>query len=186
MFMGRVNGRLSIIGDDGVIDVANASGGEFAADPDRVFDDWPRFLDWASGPAAGRIDGPVPTLEELGAPLLTPAQVFGIGLNYRSHVAEVDVELPTIPPVFTKFRSCLVGPGATVELPSDQVDWEVELVVAIGRWSERVPEEKAWAQVAGLMVGQDLSERSVQLAGPAPQFSLGKSYPGFGPTDRGW
>jgi 2-keto-4-pentenoate hydratase/2-oxohepta-3-ene-1,7-dioic acid hydratase in catechol pathway len=82
----------------------------------------------------------------------------------------------------TKFRSSLVGPGATVELPSDQVDWEVELVVAIGRWSERVPEEKAWTHVAGLMVGQDLSERSVELTGPAPQFSLGKSYPGFGPT----
>jgi 2-keto-4-pentenoate hydratase/2-oxohepta-3-ene-1,7-dioic acid hydratase in catechol pathway len=45
-----------------------------------------------------------------------------------------------------------------------------------------VPEEKAWSYVAGVMVGQDLSERTVQLAGPVPQFSLGKSFPGFGPT----
>jgi len=45
-----------------------------------------------------------------------------------------------------------------------------------------VPEEKAWSYVAGVMAGQDLSERTVQLAGPVPQFSLGKSFPGFGPT----
>ena len=55
---------------------------------------------------------------------------------------------------------------AAVELPSDRVDWEVELVAVIGRPAERVPEEKAWSYVAGLMVGQDLSERTVQLARP--------------------
>jgi 2,4-didehydro-3-deoxy-L-rhamnonate hydrolase len=86
-----------------------------------------------------------------------------------------------VPPVFTKFRSCLAGPSAVIELPSDRVDWEVELVAVIGRPAERVPEEKAWSYVAGVMVGQDLSERTVQLAGPVPQFSLGKSFPGFGP-----
>jgi 2,4-didehydro-3-deoxy-L-rhamnonate hydrolase len=182
MRIGRVSNRLALIGDDGVVDVATASDGAFAADPDRVFADWDRFLDWSRGRGSGRIDAPVPPPEELGAPVLAPAQVFGIGLNYRAHAAEVAVEPPEVPPVFTKFRSCLTGPTSTVELPSDRVDWEVELVVAIGRPAERVPEEKAWGHVAGLMVGQDLSERSVQLAGPAPQFSLGKSYPGFGPT----
>jgi len=55
------------------------------------------------------------------------------------------------------------------------------LVAVIGRPADRVPEEKAWSYVAGVMVGQDLSERTVQLAGPVPQFSLGKSFPGFGP-----
>ncbi len=51
----------------------------------------------------------------------------------------------------------------------------------MSRHAYRVAEEQAWEYVAGLMVGQDLSERDVQLAGPVPQFSLGKSYPGFGP-----
>jgi 2,4-diketo-3-deoxy-L-fuconate hydrolase len=83
--------------------------------------------------------------------------------------------------VFTKFPTSITGPNATVELPSGNVDWEVELVVAIGRRAHRVSEEAAWGHVAGLMVGQDLSERVVQLAGPVPQFSLGKSYPGFAP-----
>ena len=80
-----------------------------------------------------------------------------------------------------KFPSCITGPNATVELPSTSVDWEVELVVAIGRLAHRVSEDAAYDHVAGFMVGQDLSERVVQLAGPVPQFSLGKSYPGFAP-----
>ena len=186
MRIGRAHGRLVIIdgdeggGDVGLIDVATASGGEFAADPDQVFAVWDRFTEWAGRYAGGRSGPLVPT--ELGAPVLTPAQVFGIGLNYREHAAESGVDAPAVPPVFTKFRSCLAGPYAAVELPSDRVDWEVELVAVIGRPAERVPEEKAWSCVAGLMVGQDLSERTVQLAGPVPQFSLGKSFPGFGPT----
>jgi 2-keto-4-pentenoate hydratase/2-oxohepta-3-ene-1,7-dioic acid hydratase in catechol pathway len=182
MRIGRVGNRLSIITGDGVVDVATAGDGRFSADPDLVFEDWDRFHDWAQAQGSARVDAPVPAPDALGAPVLRPAQVFGIGLNYRAHAAEVDVEPPAVPPVFTKFRTCLTGPNATVTLPSDRVDWEVELVVVIGRTAERVPEEKAWAHVAGLMAGQDLSERSVQLAGPAPQFSLGKSYPGFGPT----
>jgi 2,4-diketo-3-deoxy-L-fuconate hydrolase len=180
MRIGRAQGRLVIIGGDGVTDVAAASGGEFSADPDQVFAVWDRFTEWAGRHAGGRTGPLVPG--DLGAPVLTPAQVFGIGLNYREHAAESGVDAPAVPPVFTKFRSCLTGPYAAVELPSDRVDWEVELVAVIGRPAERVPEEKAWSYVAGLMVGQDLSERTVQLAGPVPQFSLGKSFPGFGPT----
>jgi 2,4-diketo-3-deoxy-L-fuconate hydrolase len=182
MRIGRANGRLVIIDGDGVIDVATASGGEFSARPDQVFPVWDRFTEWAAGRAGpGARTGPlIPA--ELGAPVLAPPQVFGIGLNYREHAAESGVDAPEVPPVFTKFRSCLTGPSATVELPSDTVDWEVELVAVIGRPAERVPEEKAWSYVAGLMVGQDLSERTVQLTGPVPQFSLGKSFPGFGPT----
>ncbi len=62
------------------------------------------------------------------------------------------------------------------------MDWEVELVVAIGRSAHRVASAEAWEYVAGVMVGQDLSARDVQRSGPLPQFSLGKSFPGFGPT----
>ena len=61
-------------------------------------------------------------------------------------------------------------------------DWEVELVAVIGRLARNVSEADAWDHVAGLTVGQDLSERAGQLAGPSPQFSLAKSLPGFGPT----
>src|ERR1700730_3067138 len=166
MRIGRANGRLVIIDGDRVTDVATSSGGEFSADPDQVFAVWDRLTEWAGRRAGpGAHTGPlVPA--ELGAPVLAPSQVVGIVLNYREHAAESGVDVPDVPPVFTKFRSCLTGPYATVELPSDQVDWEIELVAVIGRAAERVPEDKAWSYVAGLMVGQDLSERTVQLTGP--------------------
>jgi 2-keto-4-pentenoate hydratase/2-oxohepta-3-ene-1,7-dioic acid hydratase in catechol pathway len=61
------------------------------------------------------------------------------------------------------------------------VDWEVELVAVIGRTARQVPRDRAWSHVAGLSVAQDLSERASQLRGPAPQFSLAKSFPGFTP-----
>jgi 2-keto-4-pentenoate hydratase/2-oxohepta-3-ene-1,7-dioic acid hydratase in catechol pathway len=107
--------------------------------------------------------------------------VFGIGLNYRSHAEETGAELPAIPATFTKFPTALTGPFAEVALPSDEVDWEVELVVVIGRRAEHVAEADGWDVVAGLTVGQDLSERTVQYAAGL-QFSLGKSYRGFAPT----
>jgi 2-keto-4-pentenoate hydratase/2-oxohepta-3-ene-1,7-dioic acid hydratase in catechol pathway len=139
------------------------------------------LMEWASA-SADRADARPYSPGDLGAPILRPAQVFGVGLNYRAHAAESGVAAPTYPPVFTKFPTCLTGPHATIELPSAQVDWEVELVVAIGRHAAHVSEDKALSYVAGYMTGQDLSERAVQLAGPVPQFSLGKSFPGFGPT----
>jgi 2,4-didehydro-3-deoxy-L-rhamnonate hydrolase len=182
MRIGRASGRLVIIDGNAIIDAAKVSGGHFGPDPDQVFPVWDRFTEWVHEQAgSGAYTGTLKPAD-LGAPVLTPAQVFGIGLNYREHAAESGVDAPAVPPVFTKFRSCLAGPYAAVELPSDRVDWEVELVVVIGRTADRVPEEKAWSHVAGLMAGQDLSERAVQLTGPVPQFSLGKSFPGFGPT----
>jgi 2-keto-4-pentenoate hydratase/2-oxohepta-3-ene-1,7-dioic acid hydratase in catechol pathway len=69
-----------------------------------------------------------------------------------------------------------------VEIPAPTTDWEVELVVVMGRRAHRVHADAAWSHVAGLTIGQDLSERTLQRAGNVPQFGLGKSYPGFGPT----
>jgi 2-keto-4-pentenoate hydratase/2-oxohepta-3-ene-1,7-dioic acid hydratase in catechol pathway len=67
-------------------------------------------------------------------------------------------------------------------LPSEFVDWEVELVLVIGHRAYQVLAGNGWSHIAGVMVGQDLSERIVQTRPPAPQFSLGKSFLGFGPT----
>ena len=179
MRVARVDGRLSLLADDGAVDVNTASGGRFPADPDAVFDQWDELREWASDRGS---HGAEPySRDQLGAPVLSPKQVFAIGLNYRDHAKESGVSVPSAPAVFTKFATCLTGPYDTVRLPSDRVDWEVELVVVIGRRAWQATEESAWSHVAGLTVGQDLSERTVQLVGPVPQFSLGKSYPGFGP-----
>jgi 2-keto-4-pentenoate hydratase/2-oxohepta-3-ene-1,7-dioic acid hydratase in catechol pathway len=145
-----------------------------------VLSDWAAFTDWA---ATADLSTPIPfDLEDLDAPVPRPRQVFAVALNYPPHAAEAGYAPPTDPLVFNKFPSCITGPYWTVELPGDRVDWEVELVAVIGRGGHRIPAERAWEHVAGLTVGQDLSERRVQMLGTPPQFSLGKSFPGFGPT----
>jgi 2,4-didehydro-3-deoxy-L-rhamnonate hydrolase len=162
------------------VDVENASKGAFGHRIDDLYRDWQRFVDWA------RSSAPAPDqpfeVGELDAPVQHPRQVFAIGLNYLDHAAESGVTAPPSPSVFTKFPTCLVGPTATIELPSTQVDWEVELVLVIGATADRVSEADAWDYVAGVTVGQDISERAVQMVGPVPQFSLGKSYRTFGPV----
>jgi len=83
--------------------------------------------------------------------------------------------------VFTKFASALAGPVTTVQLPPGSVDWEVEVVVVIGKMATSVALGDAWDHVAGLTAGQDISERQLQRSGPVPQYSLAKSFPGFAP-----
>jgi len=176
----NVGQRLVLQGPSGAgLDVEKASDGRFSGDPQAIFGQWDEFREWAAA-QEGRADMAIDPAG-LGAPTPDPRQVFAIGLNYADHVSESKMGRPDSPTVFTKFPSAITGPNATVELPSGAVDWEVELVVAIGRRAYRVREAAAYDHVAGFMVGQDLSERVVQLAGPVPQFSLGKSYPGFAP-----
>jgi 2,4-didehydro-3-deoxy-L-rhamnonate hydrolase len=174
------DGRATLLVDGGGIDVATASNGRFGPDVQGLYDEWAAFLAFA-GDAVVR-SRPTVQVDEarFGNPVPRPRQVFAIGLNYRAHAAESGVEVPTTPATFTKFPACLTGPGAEVALPSGNVDWEVELVAVIGARADRVAEADGWAHVAGITIGQDLSERVVRGAAGG-QFSLGKSYRGFGP-----
>ncbi len=178
MRLGNLNGRAVILSDEGAIDVASASDGRFGPDPKACYAEWDAFTVWAATVSATAVSFDT---DKLDAPAPRPAQSFGIGMNYAGHAREVGAPNPEFPPTFTKFPSCITGPYATVDLPSDGIDWEVELVAVIGRVAHRVREADAWSHIAGLTIGQDLSNRAVQLRPPVPQFSLGKSFPGFGP-----
>lgn len=180
MRLANVHGRWHILTASGGADVAKASAGRYPADALGLLDRWAEFRDWAS---AADLAGVAPVdAADFCAPVPGPRQVFAIGMNYRDHADETGLGVPPAPSTFTKFPTCIVGPTAEVALPPGDVDWEVELVVIMGRTARRVPAERAWDFVAGLCVGQDLSERRMQLTPPSPQFSLGKSHPGFGPT----
>ncbi len=178
MRIANVRGRLTLLETGSEIDVEQASKGRFSSDPQAIYAEWPAFTAWASsatgGPAVAIADG------DLGPPAPRPAQVFGIGLNYAAHAAEAGLPVPERLPVFTKFPTCLAGPNDAIVLPSAAVDWEVELVVVMGIRAYKVAESAAWDHVAGLAVGQDVSERVVQWSGGG-QFSMGKSFPTFGP-----
>ncbi|MDQ6695909.1 MAG: fumarylacetoacetate hydrolase family protein [Actinomycetota bacterium] len=176
----NASGRLGLVVDGGLIDVERTSGGQFAADTQAVYSRWAEFVTWTETAPAGPIE--VIDDETLGPPAPQPRQVFAIGLNYFDHAEEAGMEPPTDSMVvFTKFPSSITGPFATIEVPPGSVDWETELVVVIGEPAYRVTEADAWRHVAGLTVGQDISERELQFRPPSPQFNLGKSFPGFSP-----
>lgn len=179
MRIANVRDRLCIVTPDGAIDVNAASGGRFAADAADVFDRWAELRDWV----ASGVDGSGTSYEpaDLGSPSPRPRQVFGIGANYADHIEEAGIEAPKKPAIFTKFPTCLCGPATDVELSTDRADWEVELVVVLGYRAARVSVEDAWGHVAGLTVGQDISERRVQFQKPIMQLDLAKSFPTFGP-----
>jgi len=180
MRISRINNRYHAIDGEAALDIERASHGRFGADGFDVCQRWDELRDWVNTVAAEQYRPFDPAAVD--APVALPRQVFAVGLNYRDHATEAGLDEPAAPVVFTKFPTCITGPTATIALPTDGVDWEVELVAVIGKHGEQVREDRGWDHVAGLTVGQDLSERAIQLAGPAPQFSLGKSFPGFGPT----
>lgn len=171
---------MALVVESGLLDVEEASGGTLPAEPLAAFERWPDLANWAAT-VDPRITATAP-LDTAGPPSPSPRQIFAIGLNYVDHAAEAGVSVPTSPLVFTKFVSALTGPETVLALPSGFVDWEAELVAVVGRHASQVAAAEAWQYVAGLTVGQDLSERRVQLVGDSPQYSLGKSYPGFAPT----
>ncbi|MFF5403813.1 fumarylacetoacetate hydrolase family protein [Streptomyces misionensis] len=182
MRIANLSGRLVLVTDDRAVDVRTASDGLFSSDPQAVYSRWEEFRAWAAQADIG--PGSPFEAADLGAPAPAPRQLLAVGLNYREHVAEAGFTTPEgMPPVFTKFATSITGPVSEVTLPrGGHTDWEVELVLVVGREARRVSEADAWSHVAGLTVGQDLSERVLQMDGPAPQFSLGKSFPGFAPT----
>ncbi|MGN6742136.1 MAG: fumarylacetoacetate hydrolase family protein [Amnibacterium sp.] len=180
MRIGNRDGRAVLLGTK-ALDVATASGGRFGPDPMSVYRDWAAFRTWA---AAVDVDADPDAVEvderSLAAPVPAPSQVFAIGLNYADHAAETGMALPEEPLVFSKFPSALAGPDTTVRLSGERVDWEAELGAVIGVGGRHLP--GTWDAVAGLTVGQDLSDRTVQNRGDRPQFGLGKSFAGYAPT----
>jgi 2-keto-4-pentenoate hydratase/2-oxohepta-3-ene-1,7-dioic acid hydratase in catechol pathway len=189
MRIANVAGRAHLVLDGGPLDVHTASGGAFGPQLPGLYERWEDFRSWVSAtvPSTGEVGTgggqPVPLDPAvLGPPSPAPRQLFAVALNYREHAAESGNLPPDNPLIFAKYVSAFSGPVSQVVLPDGHVDWECELVVIIGRSAHQITPGEAWGHVAGLTVGQDLSERVLQRSGPVPQFGLGKSYPGFAPT----
>jgi 2-keto-4-pentenoate hydratase/2-oxohepta-3-ene-1,7-dioic acid hydratase in catechol pathway len=118
----------------------------------------------------------------LGPPIATVPKFLGIGLNYRDHAEETGMPIPEAPIVFAKATSCIVGPNDPILIPKgwQRMDFEVELAFAIGSVAKNVPEADALSYVAGYMIADDVSERSLQKGGPG-EWIKAKSYDSFGP-----
>ncbi len=119
---------------------------------------------------------------ELGPCVLRPGKILCVGLNYKDHAAETGMDLPRYPILFNKFQNGLAGHGDSVPLPTqaEQVDYEAELAMVIGRTTRGVEPAKALDHVFGYCAANDFSARDLQFR--TPQWLLGKCLDGFCPV----
>ncbi len=117
----------------------------------------------------------------IGCPIVQPAKLICLGINYSEHKEETGFEKPANPLLFCKTPNALNGPYDPIMMPrtSHQVDWEVELAVIIGREGKRIPGHQAFDYIAGFSVMNDVSGRDVQLS--ESQWFRGKSFDTFAP-----
>jgi acylpyruvate hydrolase len=142
--------------------------------------EWPRWR-----PVFSKVWREISTCTIFGPPIPDPDKILCIGLNYREHAHESGLEVPSVPVVFAKFRNSLIGPGASIELPaiSQQVDYEGELAVVIGRRCKNVHVSDALSVVAGYSVFNDVSARDLQSQ--VSQWTMGKAIDTFAPMGPG-
>jgi 2-keto-4-pentenoate hydratase/2-oxohepta-3-ene-1,7-dioic acid hydratase in catechol pathway len=141
-------------------------------------------------PIAGDIFGDLRATDEvvrpgkLLAPVVPPA-IFCIGLNYRQHAAESGAKIPQHPVLFMKSPNAVQHPGDPIELPrrlrSDQVDYECELAVVIGRACKNVARDAARDYVLGYTCANDVSARDWQREKGGSQWCRGKTFDTFCP-----
>ena len=139
---------------------------------------WAETLPAADGEALWQpLDG-----VRLTAPLTNPSKIICVGLNYHDHCREQGLEAPERPILFAKFPSTIIGPGDEITWPGDlsqQVDYEAELAVIIGRKGRDIPVDEAYRYIAGYANLNDISARDVQFADE--QWVRGKSFDTFCP-----
>ena len=178
--LANIEGRAALVAGDAYYDLEDISNGNFSGDPMQALE---RLSELSA--LGAQLDNLEPSGQladvELGPPVPNPKNCYAVGLNYRNHAEESNMDIPRVPMVFTKHRSCISGPTANIEMRSDYVDYEAELVAVIGKPGKDIARDDAWQHVAGLCVGQDISDRPMQFSAAPPQFNLGKSFDTFGP-----
>ncbi|KAI2639536.1 hypothetical protein GGS26DRAFT_272320 [Hypomontagnella submonticulosa] len=129
-------------------------------------------------------DGQTAVVHELLPPIVSAPIFVCIGLNYRDHAKEAELEVPPNPVVFTKPADALAGPTSDIIVPADakMMDYEAELCVIIGKTGKNIPEDEALSYVLGFTAGNDLSSRYWQRPPQSGgQYCFAKSFDGFAP-----
>lgn len=170
--------RTHVRGDDGYVDVADATGRAELADLGAALAAWPETRAAAERAlGAGTDGGGIAPGDADFAPTVTPdARIFCVGRNYAAHVEELSRSTPEWPEIFARFPSCAVGARDSVLVSelSGQADYEGELAVVIGRAGRHVTAGGALDLVAGYTVSNDVSMRDWQLRGS--QWTPGKNF----------
>jgi len=119
---------------------------------------------------------------KFGPCVTNPEKIICVGLNYRKHAAETGNPVPKTPILFNKYNNALAGHRGVIRIseePTEKVDYEVELVIVMGRTARNVSEADALSYVLGYCAGNDLSARDLQQR--TSQWMIGKSLDGFAP-----
>jgi 2-keto-4-pentenoate hydratase/2-oxohepta-3-ene-1,7-dioic acid hydratase in catechol pathway len=118
------------------------------------------------------------------SPVPDPRKIVCLGLNYRDHAAESGAPIPKDPILFSKYATALIGQGEAIVLPaiSNEVDYEAELVVVVGKQGRHIPVDAAMSFIAGYTIGHDVSARDWQLKKDGKQWMAGKTFDTFAPT----
>ena len=118
------------------------------------------------------------------APIPDPEKIVCLGLNYSDHAKETGAAIPKEPVLFSKYSTALTGHNCPIELPSvsQEVDFEAEFVIVIGKRGRHIRAENAFDHVAGYTVGHDVSARDWQLRKDGKQWMAGKTFDTFAPT----
>lgn len=117
------------------------------------------------------------------SPITNPDKVVCVGMNYIDHCKEQNAPIPKEPIIFNKFPSSISGPFDDIILPklSHEVDWEVELVIVIGKEGKNISQQQAMDHVFGFTVANDVSARDWQMRKNGKQWLLGKTFDTFCP-----
>jgi 2-keto-4-pentenoate hydratase/2-oxohepta-3-ene-1,7-dioic acid hydratase in catechol pathway len=163
--------RVGLLEDGGVRDAGPSGPHGFVPAPGA----WRALAD-ASGPEYGLAD------VRLLHPVV-PEKILAIGVNYRSHADESELDVPAVPVVFAKWPSALVGPEEDIVVPVEETrpDFEGEVAVVLGERVYRAGEGEARRAIGGITAFHDVSGRRAQLETPLRQFTLGKSFDTFAP-----
>ena len=178
--LANIEGRAALVDGENYYDLETISNGKFNNDTSNALTNLVGLSELSEDLSKSEPTGLLHDVK-IDAPISAPKKCYAVGLNYRNHAEEAGMGIPAVPMVFTKHTTCLVGPNSTIEMRSDHVDYEAELVVVIGHPGKDILKDNAWNHVAGLCVGQDISDRTVQFSSKPPQFNLGKSFDTFGP-----
>lgn len=117
-------------------------------------------------------------------PPILPTNILGIGLNYKKHGHETGIKIPEMPVMFMKAMGAVTGPGDPILLPRigpNQVDYEAELAVVIGKKAKNVSQNKAMEYILGYTCANDVSARDWQIRKQKNQWVRGKSFDSFCP-----
>eukprot|EP01119_Soliformovum_irregulare_P002822 TRINITY_DN13081_c0_g1_i1.p1 TRINITY_DN13081_c0_g1~~TRINITY_DN13081_c0_g1_i1.p1 ORF type:complete len:290 (-),score=96.96 TRINITY_DN13081_c0_g1_i1:54-923(-) len=119
----------------------------------------------------------------LKAPIQVPEKIICVGLNYYDHAKESNMEVPKEPLLFPKYPNTIIGHKENIAYPeeSQELDYEAELVIVIGKEGRRIKEEKALDHIFGYTCGNDVSARDWQLKRGGGQWMMGKSWDTFAP-----